>query len=127
MEKRKSPPANFEEYLEFFPDETQQKLRLLRATIINAAPKAEEIISYQMPAFKYFGRLVYFAAFKNHIGFYPMVSGIKAFSKEVAVYKHAKGSVQFPLDEKLPVSLIKKIIQFRVKENEIKFGMKKKK
>jgi uncharacterized protein YdhG (YjbR/CyaY superfamily) len=80
-----------------------------------------------MPAFKYFGRLVYFAAFKNHIGFYPMASGIKAFTKEISAYKYAKGSVQFPLDEKLPVSLIKKIIEFRVKENETKFGTKKKK
>ena len=127
MEKRKSAPTNFEEYLEIFPEETKEKLRLLRAAIIKAAPKAEEIISYQMPAYKYYGRLVYFAAFKNHIGFYPMASGIKAFAKEISVYKNAKGSVQFPLDKKLPVSLVKKIIAFRIKENEIKFGLKKKK
>lgn len=92
-------------------------LEELRQAIKLAAPAAEEVISYQMPAFKYHGVLVYFAAYKHHIGVYPTSSGIAAFKKELSVYKGAKGSVQFPLDKPLPLALIKKIVKFRVKEN----------
>lgn len=82
-----------------------------------AAPEAEEAISYGIPTFKLHGNLVHFAAFKNHIGFFPAPSGIAAFKKELAAYKGAKGSVQFPLDQPLPLALITKIVKFRVKEN----------
>jgi uncharacterized protein YdhG (YjbR/CyaY superfamily) len=106
-----------DEYIAGFPKDTQKMLKQLRETIIKAAPGAEELISYQMPAYKYHGTLVYFAGYKNHIGFYPTASGIEAFKKELSVYKGAKGSVQFPLDKPLPVSLISKIVKFRMKEN----------
>ena len=106
-----------DEYIAGFPKDTQKMLKQLRETIIKAAPGAEELISYQMPAYKYHGALVYFAGYKNHIGFYPTASGIEAFKKELSVYKGAKGSVQFPLDKPLPLQLISKIVKFRMKEN----------
>ena len=112
-----SKPKNFEEYILGFPEETQELLKQMRATIIKAAPSAEEVISYSMPAFKLNGMLVWFAAFKNHIGFYPRVSAMEVFKKELSVYKNAKGSVQFPLDKKLPLGLITKMVKYRVKEN----------
>lgn len=105
------------EYLNAFPPDIKKLLQQLRDTIRKAAPQAEETISYNMPAFKLSGNLVYFAGYKNHIGFYPMPSGIDAFSNELAAYKGAKGSVQFPVDKPLPLSLIGKIVKFRVKEN----------
>ena len=90
----------------------------MRQTIRKAAPEAEEAIAYHMPTFKLNGKnLVHFAAFKNHIGFYPTPSGIEAFIKELSSYKGAKGSVQFPLDKPIPYDLVKKIVIFRVKEN----------
>jgi uncharacterized protein YdhG (YjbR/CyaY superfamily) len=95
----------------------RERLKQIRQTIKTSAPKAEEVISYGMPAFKYHGMLVYFAAFKNHIGFYALPSGNEAFQKELSVYKQGKGSIQFPLDKPLPLALIKKIVKFRVKEN----------
>src|SRR2546423_15286514 len=110
-------PENVEEYIAGFPKETQILLEQIRATIVKAAPEAEEVISYQMPAYKYNGMLVYFAAYKNHIGFYPTASGIEAFKKELSVYKGAKGSVQFPLDKPMPLNLISKIVKFKVKKN----------
>jgi uncharacterized protein YdhG (YjbR/CyaY superfamily) len=115
MEKRTA--TNIDEYISGFPKNTQQILQQVRATIRKAAPKAEEVISYQMPAFKFYGMLVFFAAYKNHIGFYPTSSGISAFKKELSAYKGAKGSVQFPIDSPIPLSLINKIVKFRVKEN----------
>ncbi|MHC1720961.1 MAG: iron chaperone [Clostridiaceae bacterium] len=108
---------NIDEYIDMFSPEVQIKLKQLRRVIQEAAPGAAEKISYKMPAFDYFGILVYFAAFKNHIGFYPTPSGIEAFSKELAVYKTAKGSVQFPLEEPLPYNLIADVVKFRVAEN----------
>ena len=96
----------------------------LRQTIRKAAPKAEEVISYQMPAFKFHGMLVYFAGFKNHIGFYPTSSAIKAFNKELSAYAGAKGTVRFPLDKPIPVGLITKIVKHRVKENLAKENLK---
>jgi uncharacterized protein YdhG (YjbR/CyaY superfamily) len=110
-------PNKVSEYIEDFPIATQALLNQLRAVIKKAAPDAEEIISYQMPAYKYNGPLVYFAGYKNHIGFYPTPQGITAFKKELSVYKGSKGAVQFPLDEKLPLDLITKIVKYRVKQN----------
>jgi uncharacterized protein YdhG (YjbR/CyaY superfamily) len=115
MEKAKFKTV--EEYFSVQPEHTRALLEELRKTIKKAAPKAEEVISYNIPAFKLEGLLVYYAAFDKHIGFYPTPSGIKAFEKELSAYKGAKGSVQFPLDEPLPLSLITKIVKYRVKEN----------
>jgi uncharacterized protein YdhG (YjbR/CyaY superfamily) len=104
-------------YISAQPENARVKLEELRQTIRKAAPDAEELISYSMPAFKQNGMLVYYASFKNHIGFYPAPSGIEVFKKELSGYKVAKGSVQFPIDKKLPAGLITKIVKFRVKEN----------
>jgi uncharacterized protein YdhG (YjbR/CyaY superfamily) len=108
---------NIDEYISGFPVDIQEILQQVRQTISEAAPEAEEVISYQMPAFKYKGILVYFAAFKKHIGFYPTPSGIAAFKDELAGYKTAKASAQFPLNEPMPLALIAKIVQYRVNEN----------
>jgi uncharacterized protein YdhG (YjbR/CyaY superfamily) len=104
---------------EQLPD-VRNKLMQIRQTIKTSAPEAEELISYNMPAFKYHGILVYFAGYKNHIGFYALPSGQKAFEKELSIYKQGKGSVQFPLDKPMPLALIKKMVKFRVKENLLK-------
>lgn len=116
-----------DEYIALFPDDVQKKLRELRAVIKAAAPDAGEKISYQMPAFTLHGNLVYFAAFKNHIGFYPAPRGIEEFKDELSAYKGAKGSAQFPLDQPIPYDLISKIVKFRVKENLEKAEAKRKK
>ena len=108
---------NVDEYLASFPKDTQKLLEQLRTTIKKAAPQAEEVISYQMPAYNFHGKLVYFAAYEKHIGLYPMPSAIENFKKELAGYNTSKGTVQFPLDKALPLSLIAKITAFRVKEN----------
>jgi uncharacterized protein YdhG (YjbR/CyaY superfamily) len=112
-------------YIAIFPEDVQQILEQIRTAIKSSAPKAEEVISYNMPAFKYHGMLVYFAGYKNHIGFYSLPSGHKAFKKELSKYKQGKGSVQFPLDKPMPLALIKKIVKFRVKENSEKAKLKK--
>ena len=112
-----TPPKNIDEYIAIFPKDVQEILEKVRAAIRKAAPSAEETINYQMPTFTLKGNLVHFAAFKNHIGFYPTPTGIEKFKKELSAYKGAKGSVQFPLDEPIPYGLIKKIVTFRVKEN----------
>ncbi|MBK8464623.1 MAG: DUF1801 domain-containing protein [Chloracidobacterium sp.] len=106
-----------DDYISGFPPRTQALLKEVRETIRKAAPNAEEYISYAMPAFKHNGMLVYFAGYARHIGFYPGAGGIAEFVDEIAQYKHAKGSVQFPLDRPLPLRLITKIVKFRVKEN----------
>jgi uncharacterized protein YdhG (YjbR/CyaY superfamily) len=107
-----------DEYIKMFPKDVQSILEKMRQTIMEAAPEAIEVISYQMPTFKLNGKnLVHFAAYKNHIGFYPIPSGIEAFKKELSPYKQGKGSVQFPLDRPLPYDLVKKIVMFRAKEN----------
>ena len=110
-------PRNFDEYLAAFPEEVQQILKQVRVNIKEAAPQAEEIISYGMPAYRLNGILVWFAAHSKHIGFYPGVSGIEAFKKELSIYKSAKGSVQFPFDKPMPLELITGIVKFRVNEN----------
>ena len=112
-----TPVPDTASYISGFPEETQMLLKQLRETIIQAVPDAEELISYQMPAYKYHGALVYFAGYKNHIGFYPGAAGIAAFKEELSGYKGAKGSVQFPLDKPLPLELITQIVKFRVHQN----------
>lgn len=102
-------------YIQQFPIETQKALQEVRNAIKKAAPNANEVISYKMPAYKQNKILVYFAGYKNHIGFYPTASGIEAFKEEIAKYKWAKGSVQFPLNKKMPLQLITKIVKFRLK------------
>ncbi len=107
-----------DEYISAFPKEVQTTLEKIRRVIRESAPKAEEAISYQMPTFKLDGKnLVYFAAWKNHIGFYPTPSGTEAFKKELSLYKGAKGSVQFPMDKPIPYDLVKRIVKYRAKEN----------
>ena len=117
MPKAPAVFANIDEYIRQFPPETQLVLNELRQLISEAAPQAQEKISYQMPTFYLKGKLVHFAAYKNHIGFYPAPSGIAAFQKELSTYKGAKGSVQFPLNKPLPLDLIREIVEFRVNEN----------
>ena len=104
-------------YIKMQPENVQGVLERFRQAILKAAPEAEEVISYQMPAFKYNGMLVYFAAWKNHIGFYPVSSAISKFKKELSSYEGAKGTVKFPLDKPMPYALISRIVKFRVKEN----------
>jgi len=107
-----------DEYIKTFPNDVQAILEKMRQTIRKAAPEAVETISYQMPTFKLNGRgLVYFAGFKNHVGFYPIPSGIAAFEKELSPYKQGKGSVQFPMDKPVPYDLVRKIVIFRMKQN----------
>ena len=117
MKKVNKIPATIDEYIISFPLEVQKLLMELRIAVKEAAPLAEEKISYRMPSFKYKGMLVYFAAYKNHIGFYPLAAGIEAFKDKIMKYNTSKGTVQFPLDKPLPVKLIKQIVKFRVKEN----------
>lgn len=110
-------PANIDEYISQFPANVQHNLQQIRATIQQAAPQAKEKISYAMPAFELNGNLVYFAAYKNHIGFYATPTGHHEFSAELSAYKEGKGSVQFPLDAPMPLDLIRRITEFRAKEN----------
>ncbi len=116
---------NIDEYIAAFPDDIQDMLEQIRATISKIAPTAEESIKYAIPTFVLNGRnLVHFAAFKNHIGFYPTPTGIESFQKELSKYKQGKGSVQFPLDEPMPLALITKIVKFNMARNEEKFKKK---
>jgi uncharacterized protein YdhG (YjbR/CyaY superfamily) len=117
--------AGIREYIANSPVEVQDKLEEIRATIRKAAPEAEEKISYSMPAFAQNGILVYFAAHKNHIGFYPTSLPIKVFKEELHDYKWSKGAIRFPLDKPLPLGLISRIVTFRVKENLEKAEAKK--
>jgi len=108
---------SIDEYIEQFPEEIQTILQKIRSVIKEAAPEATEKISYQMPTFFLKGNLVHFAAYKNHIGFYPAPRGIEKFKEELSQFKGAKGSVQFPMDKPLPLELIRRIVLFRVEEN----------
>jgi len=117
MEKKRQQIESIDEYIHSFPEHIQKKLEELREAIKEQAPQAQEKISYQMPTFFLNGNLVHFAAYSEHIGFYPTPSGIDAFKSELSKYKNAKGSVQFPIEEPLPIELIKKIVKFRVEEN----------
>lgn len=110
-------PTDVDGYIAQFPAEVQAVLENVRATIRKAAPEAKEVISYQMPAFKQHGVLVYFAAWKNHIGLYPPIAGDKALEQAVARYAGPKGNLQFPLNEAIPVDLIERIVKLRVQQD----------
>ena len=127
MAMTKQTFRNIDEYFSQYPKDIQKKLQELRQTILKAAPGATESISYQMPAYNLNGPLVYFGAWKNHIGLYPTPSGMEEFSKELAPYATGKGSAQFPIDQPLPLGLITKIVKFRLKENMEKQKLKPKK
>jgi uncharacterized protein YdhG (YjbR/CyaY superfamily) len=124
MEVRTPKSANIDEYIQAFPPEIQSILQKIRSTIRKAAPEAEEIISYMMPAFRQNGILVYFAAFKKHIGLYPPVSGDAAIEKAIAPYAGPKGNLQFPLDRPIPYDLIGRIVKLRLKQNQAKASAK---
>jgi uncharacterized protein YdhG (YjbR/CyaY superfamily) len=117
MAESKRQFKTMDAYINTLPESVQRILNELRQTIKEAAPEAEETINYGIPTFTLNGNLVHFAAFENHIGFYPTPSGMEAFKKELSPYKGAKGSVQFPIDQPLPLPLIRRIVEFRVKEN----------
>ena len=106
-----------DEYLSALPKSSKDKIEVLRRTIRQAAPEAEERISYGMPSFQWNGMLVWYAAFKKHIGFYPKPSAISAFQHKLTRYKTSKGAIQFPIDDPIPEKLVKEIVRFRVKEN----------
>lgn len=117
MKTAKKQFETIDEYIATFPEPVQKTLQKLRQTIKDSAPEAKETVSYQMPAFKLNGILVYFAVFKNHIGFYPTASGISNFEKELTQYETSKGTIKFPIDKPIPLDLIRRIVTFRVKEN----------
>jgi uncharacterized protein YdhG (YjbR/CyaY superfamily) len=108
---------DIDEYIKSVPENIQSTLEEIRQVIKRVVPQAEEGISYQMPVFKLNGNLVYFAAFKNHIGFFPTPSGVEHFKDEITSYKTNKGTIQFPLDKPIPFELIENIVRFRVNEN----------
>ncbi len=122
MDAKKSRPTTIDEYIAQSPKAVQPTLRKLRSTIQEAAPEAEEKISYQMPGFFLNGQLVWFGVHTNHIGFYPTASGVEAFKKELSGYKQSKGAVQFPLDQPIPYELVRRIVKFKVAENHKKRG-----
>ena len=117
-------PINVDEYIASYPEEIRRKLSEMREVIRKAAPDAEEKISYRMAAYTLKGILVYFAGHANHIGFYPITSAIKEFRNELSVYRTTKGGIQFPYRDPLPLNLIKKIVEFRVRENLIRAEVK---
>jgi uncharacterized protein YdhG (YjbR/CyaY superfamily) len=127
MEMKSVAAGNIDEYIAGFPAPIQQLLEEMRATIRKAAPAAQEAIKYAIPTFTLNGNLVHFAAFKNHIGFYPAPGGIEAFKKELSAYEGSKGTIRFPFDKPLPLALISKIVKYRVKMNLQKTNEKKKK
>jgi uncharacterized protein YdhG (YjbR/CyaY superfamily) len=124
MLKQTKKYKTVDQYIADFPKDVQPVLQELRSTIKKVAPQAEEVISYNMPAFRQDGVLVYYAANKAHIGFYPLPSAIVAFKKELESYVTSKGAIQFPLDKKIPVTLVKNIVKFRVLENKEKKKVK---
>jgi len=127
MKTTNGVPATIDEYIATFPRDVQDILKQVHATIKKAAPDAEETIKYRIPTFVLRGNLVHFAALQNHIGFYPTPSGIEEFKHELAGYKFAKGSVQFPIGEPMPLTLIEKIVKFRVNEVKGKSAVKNEK
>jgi len=127
MKTDQTVPETIDEYIAGFPIEVRRILKKIRMTIRKAAPDAEETFKYRMPTFTLKGNLVYFAAFKRHIGFYPVPSGIEKFSKELSEYEGGKGSVKFPLDKPIPYDLIGKIVKYRVRENLDRADAKKRK
>jgi uncharacterized protein YdhG (YjbR/CyaY superfamily) len=119
MNKRKQFET-IDEYIATYPINIQTLLETLRKAIRLSAPGAEETISYQIPTFRLNGNLVHFAAYKSHIGFYPTSSAVKAFKKELSPFETSKGTVRFPLNKSIPLALVKRIVKFRVKENQQK-------
>jgi uncharacterized protein YdhG (YjbR/CyaY superfamily) len=117
MATGRTKPKNIDEYIATFSPEVQTILKRIRRTIHDVAPDAQETISYQIPAFRLNGTLVYFAAFKNHIGFYPPVSGDARLEKAISPYAGEKGNLRFPLDQPIPYGLIERIVKLRVKQN----------
>ena len=117
MTEPKTQFMTIDDYISKFPKKIQEILEKLRQTIKNSAPKAEETINYQIPTFKLNGNLLHFAAYKNHIGFYPTSLAIIKFKDELSLYESAKGSVKFPINKPIPYDLVRKIVEFRVKEN----------
>jgi uncharacterized protein YdhG (YjbR/CyaY superfamily) len=117
MERRRKHANSIDDYIAAFPIEIQHILQELRKTIGESAPQAQEAISYQIPTFKLNGNLVHFAAFKDHIGFFPTSSGVTAFKKELSEYETSKGTIRFPLDKPIPFDLVRKIVKYRVSEN----------
>jgi len=119
------PPKNIDEYMAAAPAEVRPILEKIRRTIADAAPDAEETISYRIPAFRLNGILVYFAAFRHHIGLYPPVHGDAKLEKDIAPYAGQKGNLQFPLDERIPYQLIKRIVRLRVKQDRARIKKRK--
>ena len=117
MTPNQEAPQTIDTYIAGYPEDVQAILQQVRRTIRETAPEATEAISYGLPTFKLNGNLVHFGAFKSHIGFYPVPSGMEAFKEELAAYKQGKGSVQFPLDKPMPLDLIRRIVEFRVQES----------
>lgn len=117
--------ASVDEYIAAAEPTMKKALKDIRKTIKSTAPKAEEVISYQMPGYKYHGMLVFFAAWKNHISLYPAPWGADALKKEMSAYEGSKGTIKFPLDKPMPLALIKKMVKYRMKENELKASLKK--
>lgn len=130
MQNESASFGSIDEYIATFPEDIQKKLQTVRETIKAEAPEAQEKISYQMPTFYLHGNLVHFAAFKNHIGFFPIPSGIEAFKQELSAYETSKGGIRFPFNQPLPLDLITRMVKFRVAENlkkaELKAQKKKK-
>jgi len=124
MTPMRTAPATIDEYIAGFPSDVRALLKKVRSTIRKAAPGAEESISYQIPAFRSNGVLVYFAAFKKHISLYPAPRGNAAFKKELADYAGGKGTVRFPLDRPIPFDLIRRIVRFRAEQNAVTAGVK---
>jgi uncharacterized protein YdhG (YjbR/CyaY superfamily) len=116
MKNHRLPPSNIDEYIAAFSPDVQSILEKIRLTIREAAPEAEEKISYQMPTFALMGNLIHFAAFKKHIGLYPPVKGDEKLRADISPYKGEKGNLKFPLDEPIPYTLISRIVKFRVRE-----------
>lgn len=125
MATARAKPETIAEYIALFPPDVREILEKIRATIRSAAPGAQETISYQIPTFTLNGALVHFAAFKNHIGFYPPVKGDAKVEAAVARYAGEKGNLRFPLDEAIPYRLIERIVKMRVKQNLAKGSGKK--
>lgn len=127
MKMTPTAPKDIDDYIAGFPKDVQEIMQKIRTTIKKAAPKAEETISYKMPTFNLNGHyLVYFAAYKKHVGMYPVPAGDAAFNQEIEAYQSGKGTLQFPLDKPIPYKLISKIVKFRVKESLEKTKSKKK-
>jgi uncharacterized protein YdhG (YjbR/CyaY superfamily) len=127
MKKSIATPKTIDEYIAAFPREVRATLEQLRKVIREAAPGAEERISYRIPTFSLCGNVVHFAGYERHVGFYPGPSGVKKFAKELSAYASAKGSVQFPHDRPLPLGLVRKIVQFRLEENLAQYAKRGKK